>query len=58
MSGQMIPIYVYLRGVPKKTHFQSMMQPSSTKQSKPDPTRDCLLLSALDCLVEEGCIML
>ena len=24
-----------------------MMQPSSTKQSKPDPTRDCLLLGLL-----------
>jgi len=35
-----------------------MMQPSSTNQSKPDPTQDCLLLSGLDCLVEEGCIML
>ena len=26
-------------GGPKKTHFQSMMQRSSTKQSEPDPTR-------------------
>ena len=45
-------------GGPKKTHFQSMMQRSSTKQSEPDLTRGCLLLSGSDCLVEERCIML
>ena len=45
-------------GCPKKTHFQSMIQPSSTKQSKHESSKQSHVGSCLDCLVEEGCIML
>ena len=49
------PIY---RVSQKKTHFQSMMQRSSTKQSEPESSKQPRVRSGSDCLVEERCIML